>query len=320
MPGENLQQRLHHAAQPRAGILGQEDRAHQPERDRDDHRDDRADEDRAPEQRHRAKGLAETSRADCASCGLQCRPVRKSTGETLRKNSPVSNSSEATMPIVVRIAISEAASSTSHDQPLDPGARGKSARTRVKPKPPPAKREQRDQRRADPVELRWAALDRPERACCACGLNAAAAGSAASWYASARSEVALHVHRRQAAPLPGSASTACMRPARATADAQTASTSSAGTDDPQRHIPAMIAGQRMQPLARRYSDAAGPRARRQASRQARAPECASRTRSRSVATERALLELRSASSGVMAWRSRHCRRERHQARSPCPAP
>ena len=53
-PSEHLEQRLHPFAQARRGILSQVDRAHQAERDRHRHGDQRADHHGAPEQRDRA--------------------------------------------------------------------------------------------------------------------------------------------------------------------------------------------------------------------------------------------------------------------------
>ena len=50
--------------------------------------------------------------ARIAVCGLHCRPNRKSSGETFSKKRTVSNSTENTMPMVVRTATQAQASST----------------------------------------------------------------------------------------------------------------------------------------------------------------------------------------------------------------
>ena len=59
--------------------------------------------------------------ARIAVCGLQVVPNRNSVGLTSLKKRRLSNSSDRTMPSVVRMAISDAADQQAHHPALDPG-------------------------------------------------------------------------------------------------------------------------------------------------------------------------------------------------------
>ena len=77
--------------------------------------------------------------ARIAVCGLQFVPNRNSAGLTIEKKRIDSNRSEATIPAVVRIAISEARSSTPITSRSTRVRARKWGDTRVKAKAPPAK-------------------------------------------------------------------------------------------------------------------------------------------------------------------------------------
>ena len=82
---------------------------------------DGGDQHRAGEQRHGAERAAEADliRADAPSAGSIAGPSRNSTGGTLLKNRIASNSSDSTMPIVVRIGDQRAQDQEDVDHPLD---------------------------------------------------------------------------------------------------------------------------------------------------------------------------------------------------------
>ncbi len=72
-------------------------------------------------------------------CGLQCVPNRKSIGLTRAKKRRLSNSSDATMPTVVRIAIREASSRPIITSRSTRVRARNSGLSRVQPNAPPAK-------------------------------------------------------------------------------------------------------------------------------------------------------------------------------------
>ena len=152
--GEDLENRLGEGAEARRGVVRKVDRRHQPDRRGDEHGDER-DEQRADEERDRRRRPRRCCRwppppaPSNALCGLQCVPKRKSKNGTFSKKRSDSKISERTMPSVVRMATTEQAMSTRHDEALDELAR-------ALPRPRSCARPRRNQRARQLPERRRA--------------------------------------------------------------------------------------------------------------------------------------------------------------------